>query len=36
MKLDDWGSCKDGYMWNPSTCDFECKKTCKYLQIFGY
>ena len=23
-ELDDWSSCKDDYMWNPSTCDCDC------------
>ena len=27
--LDDWGSCKKGYIWSPSTCDCECDKKCK-------
>ena len=28
-ELDDWGSCKNYYMWNPSTCDCDCNKACK-------
>ena len=28
-KLDEWGSCKTDYVWNPSTCDCECNKACK-------
>ena len=28
-KLDDWDSCKDDYMLNPSTCGCEYNKTCK-------
>ena len=35
-ELEDWGSCKNDYMWNPSTCDCECNKACKiyeYLDI---
>ena len=35
-ELDDWGSCENDYMWNPSTCDSKCNKTCKideYLDI---
>ena len=35
-ELDDWSSCKNDYMWNPSTCDCECNKACKideYLNI---
>ena len=28
-ELDDWGSCKDIYMWNPITCGCECNKACK-------
>ena len=35
-ELDDWGFYKDYYMWNPSTCDCECNKTCKiekYLDV---
>ena len=22
-ELDDWSSCRDDYMWNPSTCNWE-------------
>ena len=36
IKLDDWGSCENDYVWNPSTHDDECNKTCKideYLDI---
>ena len=25
-ELNDRGSCKNDYMWNPSTCNFECNK----------
>ena len=25
-ELDDWSSCKDDYIWNPSTCECECNK----------
>ena len=25
-ELDHWGSSKNDYMWNPSTCDCECSK----------
>ena len=32
-KIDSWSSCKDGYMWNPSTCDCECNKACKLVNI---
>ena len=35
-ELDDYSSCKDDYMGNPSTCDFEYYKACKideYLDI---
>ena len=28
-QLDDLGSSKKGYMWNPSMCDCECNKACK-------
>ena len=28
-ELDDWSSCKDDYMGNPSMCDWECNKACK-------
>ena len=28
-ELDDSGSVKDDYMWNPITCDCECNKACK-------
>ena len=27
--LSDWGSCKDEYMRDPSTCDGECNKASK-------
>ena len=29
ITLDDWGSCKNYYMWNPTTCDCKSNKTCK-------
>ena len=32
-KLVDWGSFKTNYIWNPSTCDCECNKTCKLMDI---
>ena len=35
-ELDDRSSCKDDYMWNPSTCGYECDKSFKvdeYLDI---
>ena len=28
-ELDDWSSCKDNCMWNPSTCDYDCNKPRK-------
>ena len=28
-ELDDWNSCEDSYIWNPSACYFEYNKTCK-------
>ena len=28
-ELDDWDFCQKGYIWNPSTCDWECNKACK-------
>ena len=31
-KLDDWSSCKDAYMWNHITCNFECNKACKTVK----
>ena len=33
-QLDDLGSSKKGYMWNPSTCDCECNKACKLINIW--
>ena len=27
-ELTDLSFCKDDYMWNPSTCNCECNKTC--------
>ena len=35
-KSDDWSSCKDDYIWNPSACGCESNKACKidkYLDI---
>ena len=35
-ELDDRGSCKDDYMWNPSACDCVSNKACKidnYLDV---
>ena len=37
--LNDWSSCKDHDMWNPSTCDYECNQACnmdKYLDIKSF
>ena len=34
--MDDYSSCKDGYILNPSTCDCKCNKACQideYLDI---
>ena len=28
-ELDDSSSCKDNYIRNPSTCDYECNNGCK-------
>ena len=27
-----WGSCEKGCVWNPSTCDCECKKVFKIYE----
>lgn len=38
-ELNDWISCKDGYMWNRSTCDCQINKVCKiddYLDIKNF
>ena len=35
-ELNDWSSCINYYIWNPSMCDCECNKACKideYLDI---
>ena len=35
-ELDDYIFCKDDYIWNTTTSDFECNKACeidKYLVI---
>ena len=35
-KIDDWYSCRNDFIWNPSTCDCACNNTCKideYLDI---
>ena len=28
-ELNDWGGCKNDYIWNPGTCDCEYNKACK-------
>ena len=36
--LDNWSSCEEDYMWNPSTFNCECHKACKtkeYLDIIN-
>ena len=38
-ELDDWGSSKDNYMWNPSKFDCGCNRACEineYLDIKIY
>ena len=38
-ELDDWGSCKDDYIWNPSTCYCDCNMACEiaeYLDIKNF
>ena len=38
-EFDDWGSCKNSCIWNPSKCDCECNKACKideYLNIKNF
>ena len=38
-ELDDRGSCKDNYMWNPSACDCVSNKACKidnYLDVRNF
>ena len=32
-ELDDWSSCKNDYMWNPSKCDYKCNKACKIFEF---
>ena len=32
--MDDWGLCKNDYMWNHSTPDYECNKVCKIELLF--
>ena len=32
-ELDDWSSCKNDYMWNPSRCDYKCNKACKIFEF---
>ena len=35
-ELDNWGPCKDNYVWNPSRCEFQrnkVSKTDKYSDI---
>ena len=29
LELDNWSSCKDGYMLNPSKCDYKYNKAWK-------
>ena len=31
-KINDWGSCKDDFMLNPSTRDCACNKACKIIE----
>ena len=31
-ELDDWGSCKYDYMWNPGMCDSNCNEACKFCE----
>ena len=31
-KINDWGSCKNDFMLNPSTRDFACNKACKIIE----
>ena len=34
-ELDNWSSCKDNYIWNPSTRDCECNKAhVKLMNIY--
>ena len=33
-ELDDWSSCRDDYMWNPSTCNWKCNKVCKIDEYY--
>ena len=28
-KVDNWGSCEEDCIETPSTCNYECNKTCK-------
>ena len=28
-EFNDWSSCRNDYIWNPTTCDCECNKACK-------
>ena len=34
-KFDGWVSCKNDFMWSPSTCGFECNKACKINEYLG-
>ena len=34
-ELDDCSSCKDDYMWNPSTHDCDCNKASKIDEYLG-
>ena len=39
MSVNDWSSCKNDHIWNPSSCDCEHNKACKidlYLDIKNY
>ena len=35
-KLIDKGMCDNGFIWNPSNCEFECDKSCDIEQYLDY
>ena len=32
----DKGRCDDGFIWNPSTCECECDKSCDFSEYLDY
>ena len=35
-ELIDKGICDKGYIWNPSSCEWECDKSCDVVEYLDY